>query len=229
MNFQELLSKMQELDTPVVNNENCGGDSVMPPPMAPKNDTPPPSMSVNINAQGMDNIEDMLKLMTKVNPDMINQPAKPEMPIPLPMPMPIKPINKLIPDFDGDNDDKPGGEMDSDYDHSGDLDAHEKDHAKEKPLLKTLDRDGDNDHDMEKDSDDKEDKEEAYENEPEEDERDIDYMQNKLAGGMNRPKGTHPKVAGGDNPMQRVKEGDDLRSQIRAELLQRLAEAKGAK
>jgi hypothetical protein len=244
MNFQELLSKMQELDTPVVNNENCGCDSVnasqslMPPPVSsiePKKDTPPPSMSVNINAQGMDNIEDMLKLMTKVNPDMINQPAKPEMP--MPMPISIKPINKLIPDFDGDNDDMPGGEMDSDYDHSGDLDAHEKDHAKEKPLLKTLDRDGDDDHDMddhdmEKDSDDeedKEDKEEAYENEPEEDERDIDYMQNKLAGGMNRPKGTHPKVAGGDNPMQRVKEGDDLRSQIRAELLQRLAEAKGAK
>jgi hypothetical protein len=54
-------------------------------------------------------------------------------------------------------------------------------------------------------------------------------MNNQLAGGMNRPKATFPKVAGGDNPMQRVKEGGDLRAQIRAELLQRLAEAKGAK
>jgi hypothetical protein len=54
-------------------------------------------------------------------------------------------------------------------------------------------------------------------------------MQNKLAGGMNRPKGTHPKVADGDNPMKKVKEGDDLRAQIKAELAQRLAEAKGEK
>ena len=36
----------------------------------------------------------------------------------------------------------------SDYDGDGKLDPHERDHAEEKPLLKTLDRDGDNDHDM---------------------------------------------------------------------------------
>ena len=54
-------------------------------------------------------------------------------------------------------------------------------------------------------------------------------MVNKLAGGMNRPKGTHPKVAGADNPMQRVREGEDLRAHIKAELAQRLAEVKGAK
>ena len=36
----------------------------------------------------------------------------------------------------------------SDYDGDGRLDPHERDHAEEKPLLKTLDRDGDNDHDM---------------------------------------------------------------------------------
>ena len=46
---------------------------------------------------------------------------------------------------------------------------------------------------------------------------------------MHKQKDTFPKVAGGDNPMQRVKEGGDLRAQIRAELLQRLSEAKGAK
>jgi hypothetical protein len=33
-------------------------------------------MSVNLNAQGMDDIESLMKLMTKVNPDMINQPEK---------------------------------------------------------------------------------------------------------------------------------------------------------
>jgi len=110
-----------------------------------------------------------------------------------------------------------------------DKDDHDADHD----MIKGLDKDDDgdhdmDDHDMEKD-DDKKDKEEAYANEPDEDHRDIDYMQNKLAGGMNRPKGTHPKVADGDNPMKKVKEGDDLRAQIHAELTQRLAEAKGEK
>jgi hypothetical protein len=55
-------------------------------------------------------------------------------------------------------------------------------------------------------------------------------MNNKLAGGMNRPKDTFPKVSDGDNPMKKNRfESGDLRSQIRAELLQRLSEAKGAK
>jgi hypothetical protein len=39
-------------------------------------------------------------------------------------------------------------ENDSDYDGDGRLDPHERDHAEEKPLLKTLDRDNDGDHDM---------------------------------------------------------------------------------
>jgi hypothetical protein len=81
------------------------------------------------------------------------------------------------------------------------------------------------DHDKEDDDD----KEEAYANEPDEDERDINYITKKVSGGMNRMKGTHPKVAGGDNPMQRVKEGEDLRASIKQQLLQALEETKGAK
>ena len=244
MNFQELLAKMQAIDTaqteaPVEQStEECGM------PMAPNMPSPEPkdkaSMSININAQG-DAIDDILKLMTKVNPDMINQPEKPEMPslsiispgmdgpmdAPEGPPMP-KPINKILPDFDGDNDDMPGGEKDS-------MDLP-KDHDDDHVMIKSLDKDGDkdhdmDDHDMEKDDDeeDKKDKEEAYANEPDEDERDIEYMTKKMSGGMNRMKGTQPKVAGADNPMQRVKEGEDLRASIKAELLKALAETKGAK
>ena len=244
MNFQELLAKMQAIDTaqteaPVEQStEECGM------PMAPNMPSPEPkdkaSMSININAQG-DAIDDILKLMTKVNPDMINQPEKPEMPslsiispgmdgpmdAPEGPPMP-KPINKILPDFDADNDDMPGGEKDS-------MDLP-KDHDDDHVMIKSLDKDGDkdhdmDDHDMEKDDDeeDKKDKEEAYANEPDEDERDIEYMTKKMSGGMNRMKGTHPKVAGADNPMQRVKEGEDLRASIKAELLKALAETKGAK
>ena len=112
-----------------------------------------------------------------------------------------KPINKLLPDFDGDNDDMPGGEKDI--------------------KITALDKDGD---------DEKKDKEEAWANEPDEDTRDVSYVTTKLQGGMNRRKGTHPKVAGGDNPMQKVGEtNEELVSSIKAELLKALEETKGAK
>jgi hypothetical protein len=246
MDFQQLLAKMVELDQPVAEAakvEECGGPMDMPPPMTANVPTqsPPshPSLSINLNAQGMDNIESIMKLMTKVNPDMISQ-KEPLTAIPhaaeiepATMPgMPLAPKSpgignlgdldkgplKMLPDLDADNDDMPGGEMDS-------LDGDDVTKAQG-----DLDNDGDHDmddHEMEKDSD--EEKEEAYANEPDEEFKSIDYMNNQLAGGMNRPKGTFPKVAGGDNPMQRQNESNDLRAQIRAELLQRLAEAKGAK
>lgn len=228
MDFQRLLARMVELDQPV---KEYADMSVSPttPPIPP---IMPPSMSVNLNAQGIDSIESLLKLMTKVNPDMINQPT------PAPS-LSLEPMTgvgdlgnlntgplKMLPDFDLDKDNKPGAKMDSDYNKDGELDTHEKDHADEKPLLKSLDLDKDGDHDMD---DHDMNKKETYANEPDEEHSDVDYILNKVAGGMNKPHGTYPKVADGDNPMQRVKEGNDLRSQIKAELAQRLAEAKGAK
>jgi hypothetical protein len=236
MDFQQLLAKMVELDqptaqvqeaTPVLDQpiEECPSD--MTSPMAPAAPSvPEPSMSLNLNAQGMDNIESLMKLMTKVNPDMINQPSAMSAPAVSPMPSLTPPgpgISsigdlgdldkgplKMLPDLDSD-DGEEGPEEPEDNDKIDviDLDNDEKDDGEEEP------------------EDDEEKKEWA--NEPDESEQSIDYMNNKLAGGMNRPKGTHPKVAGADNPMQRVKEGTDLRAQIRAELQQRLAEAKGAK
>jgi hypothetical protein len=198
-------------------------------------------MSVNLNAQGMDNIESLIKLMTKVNPDMINQPAK-IMPMPSLTAMPsltppgpsISAIGdlgnldagplKMLPDLDMDKPhdepdaDNMGGPSDGDSDNmpgDNDLDKDSRDRD-----------DQDDDDSMEKDDDDE--KKNEYANEPEEEYKDIDYMVNKLAGGMNGPKGTYPKVAGGDNPMQRV-EAVDLRTSIRNELRDRLAEAKSEK
>lgn len=231
MNFQELLARMQELDAPkaVQPVETAAEDCGMPmaPSMPPKPEDKP-SMTVNITAQG-DAIEDILKLMAKVNPDMNKASDAPSMPAPMPMPITIKPINKLIPDFDGDNDDKPGGEMDSDYNDDGKLDRHEKDHDEEEKLHKTVDRDDDGDHDMDDHDMEKKEKDEAWDNEPDEDEKDIHYMTKQMSGGMNRMKQTHPKVAGGDNPMQRVKEGEELRASIKEQLLKALEEHKGAK
>jgi hypothetical protein len=117
--------------------------------------------------------------------------------------------------------------MDSDYDKDGKLDPHEKDHASEKPLLKSLDKDDDGDHDMKDHDMEKKDKEEAFANSMDDSDPEYKGIDAIIPDGndLNRPKKTFPKVAGGDNPMQKM-EGSDLRAQIRAELLQRLNEAK---
>lgn len=119
MNFQELLAKMQQLDQPastveqVTDEMGCGG---MPPSMPAANEPPvaPPSMSVNLNAQGMDNIEDLPKLVTKVNPDM-DKPNLPSLPSMGGEPniMSIKPSMpplKMLPDLDSE-DEEPGPDM----------------------------------------------------------------------------------------------------------------------
>jgi hypothetical protein len=235
MDFNQLLAKMAELDQPAVEAvateavlDECPGE--MASPMAPPAPSvPEPSMSLNLNAQGMDNIENLMKLMTKVNPDMINQPAAPApslsaMPSLTPPGPSIGSLGdldkgplKMLPDLDSDDKDA-GSAPDLDSDNG--------------PEIKGLDRDNDgdhdmDDHDMEKGDDEKKDEWANSLGDSEPEVKDVDYMNNKLAGGMNRPKGTHPKVAGGDNPMQRPRM--DTRESIRTELLQRLAEAKGAK
>ena len=93
-----------------------------------------------------------------------------------------------------------------------------------------LDNDGDHDmddHDLEK----KKDKDEAFGNSVGDSEPEVKGIDDLIMKGndIHRPKGTYPKVAGGDNPMQRTRESVDLRAQIRAELQRRLQEAKGAK
>jgi hypothetical protein len=256
----------------------------------------------------------MMRLFQKVNPDMM--PKADPMPTMAPPPsiMSIKPELpplKMLPDFDADNDDMPGGEKDVVM--KMDLDKGEQPGK----LGQSLDRDSDGDHDMDdhrmepkdkkqESSDDEWEEgsldqfvntndynfemeynddwdaaeeefiakvkreghkitdinrdaspvivamngddfvawydfenthgfvkpvDESWENEPNPEEKDIDYLVNKLAGGMNKGHDTYPKVADGDNPMQKIKsmESDELRSQIRAELQKRLAEAKGAK
>jgi hypothetical protein len=262
MDFNQLLAKMRDLDQPTTQSmpatEACG-DAPMPMSMPPSmNDQAPPahpSMSVNLNAQGMDSIESLLKLMTKVNPDMINQPM-PAMsiePIGMPSLTPPGPSISSIGDL-GDLDkgplkmlpdlDKGEPHSEPDADNMGGPSDMDADNMPPMGIQKAMgDRDGDGDHDMkdhdlekkddsdeegEEEADDEEDKKEAWANEPEENYKSVDYMNNQLAGGMNKPKQMHKhSYRQGDNPMT-MPEGD-LRASIRAELQQRLAEAKGAK
>ena len=190
------MQRMRELDQPTTMPVEECGDMMggMPPPSIPsKPDTPPPSMSVNLNAQGLDDIAELMKLMTKVNPDMINQPAPMSMP-PIsaePSIMSITPPMsgigdlgnldagplKMLPDLDKDEPhdepdaDNMGGPSDNDSDNMppmGDLDSDDKGIDS---IQKSMgDNDGDGDHDMrdheiEKKDDDKEEKE-AFGNSP---------------------------------------------------------------
>jgi len=226
MNFNDLMAKMRELDQPVPETiqapvsdapvEACGD---MPPaPMDSKPDTPPPSMSVNINAQGMDDIGELMKLLTKVNPDMINQKDAPTSPMSIEPSItsisPSLPPLKMLPDLDADNDDMPGGEKDIE--------------------IKGLDQDKDGDHDMDDHDAEKKDKEEAFGNSVGDSEPDYKDISANLPNGndLNRSKKSFSgKPYRGDNPMAAgaYESKETLRANIRAELLQRLAEAKGAK
>jgi hypothetical protein len=243
MNFQELLAKMQELDRPAT--EACG-DSPMPmgmpsmPPMPEKPDTPPPSMSLNLNAQGMDNIEELMKLMTKVNPDMINQPA-PMSSIsiePMDKPMGGLPPLKMLPDMDSKPHSEPdadnmGGPSDMDADNMppmGDLDRDDGD-----DVTKDMgDIDGDGDHDMDDHDAEKKEKDEAFGNSLNGSEPEYAGVDAAIPDGddLNKPKKSFSgKPYRGDNPMAAgaYESKEQLRASIREELLQRLSEAKGAK
>ena len=262
MDFHQLLAKMQELDTPVqeASIEECGGPMDIPRPST--DNTTPPSMSVNLNAQGMDNIEDLLKLITKVNPDaekgvdVTSEPIKPA--ITPGFSQGVPPL-KMLPDFDndegpddnkidvikidGDDEQKTGEaawddapmDLDSDDDYepyngehdpdADDLHGYEKYKAKGGKLSRN---EWEFDQSQRNPWDSEDEENEAYENEPDTEFKSADYMNNKLAGGMNKPKQMFKhSYRQGDNPM--AMEGEDLRSWIKTELKQRLEEAKGAK
>lgn len=110
----------------------------------------------------------------------------------------IKDLLSLI--SDADKATNPG----PDYNGDGQLDPHEKDHAKEIPVIKSLDKDGDMDHDMKDHG-----KEmpimiaaaEEYDNEPDEEYGDIEMMIKDLAGGLNREKKSFKAAQAGDNAM----------------------------
>jgi hypothetical protein len=253
MDFNSLMAKMRELDQPAA-VEECGMAPMNSPSMPPMPSAPevqPPSLSINLNAQGMDNIESIMKLVTKVNPDMINQPAPSPMPMISPEPsiMSIKPQGlgdlgnldsgplKMLPDLDSTEPDG-GAHAEPDADNFGgpsDNDADNKIDTIQKSMG-DLDNDSDLDSDdREMDSDEEEeedDKKEAFGNSMQGDEGpEYSGIDAAIPDGndLNKPKSTFPKVAGGDNPMQRTQESTDLRTQIRNELARRLAEAKGAK
>ena len=249
MNFNELMQKMRELDQPVIQAEACGDSmppmSPMSSPMSSKPDTPPPSLSINLNAQGMDNIESIMKLMTKVNPDMINQPQSMPMSLPISISKPttigMGPLGnldsgplKMLPDLDSEPDaDNMGGPSDNDADNMppmGDLDRDDGDDVSK--AMGDLDDDGD--HDLDDHDAEKKEKDEAFGNSLNGSEPEYAGIDAAIPDGndMHKPKQSFSgKAYRGDNPMAAgaYESKEQLRASIREELLQRLSEAKGAK
>lgn len=250
MDFQQLLAKMNELSQPAPASTAVAEQPVAecPPAMGPgepmgdmggmdKPDAPPPSMSLNLNAQGMDNIEQLMALIKAVNPD-LDKPAAgiaaPAIEIE-PMDQPaggLPPLGglgnldsgplKMLPDLDADNDNMPGGEIDS-IPGGDDVTKAQGD----------VDNDGDHDmddHEMEKDSEEDEPEEEgAYGNSAGDSEPETYGVDAAIPNGndLNKEKQQFRRAQPGDNPM--AMEGEELRAWIKSELTQRLAEAKGAK
>ena len=201
MNFNELYKKIYDLDKPVI--AECGDTGQMGGMMG-GGQMPPahPSMSVNLNAQGMDSIESLLRLMTKVNPDMISQKG-PDMPALSADPSIASIISvsdkpEMLPAVT----DEPGnnGSQDIDGIDIGGDDNMSKAHG---------DQDGDGDHDMrdhelETDYEDDDKKEGAYDasTTPDPQYQDSDFMLNKLSGGLGKQQTMHKhSYKQGDNPM----------------------------
>ncbi len=200
MNFQELYKKIADLDKPV--SEECGA---MPTSMSQEPPVAPPSVSINMNAQGMDNIESLLKLVSKVNPDM-------------PEPTMNDPIIKIgMSDQDQMNPAKIGFENAPDEQYA-DIDAVTKDagggmngpkHPKDLRVKDPSPYEN-----------------EAYENEPDEKYDDHLKIIKHLAGGMNKEKTmVKHSYKQGDNPMA-MPESEDPLASIKADLRTRLEEFK---
>src|SRR6056300_251339 len=105
MNFRDLYQKIRELDTKT--DEACGDPHMdAPMPTMEKPEAPEPTMNVSMNAQGMDNIEGIMKLFQKVNPDMMpkDEPSEPKMAMP--------PMIKLPIEKDGVDNDEEGASKD---------------------------------------------------------------------------------------------------------------------
>jgi hypothetical protein len=198
--------------------EECGG---MPAPgMTPPSNV---SMSVNLNAQGVDNIKELLNLMRSAE-----APGRMSEPMGMPavgMDMPIA-ITKVS----GGDDDGPkpaGSDGDRGMDQIKDLVrsagikkdfANEPEEAYAGVDSVTTDAGGGMQEPKDpadirvKDPSGYEQAEEEYANEPDEQTMDHTTMIKDLSGGLNREKGQYPKAQDGDNPMA-VRE-ESIRQQL---------------
>jgi hypothetical protein len=198
-----ILTGAKEEVQPTQLNENieeCG----MPGAMGSMPSTPPVTMSVNLNAQGVDNIRELLNLMRTAE-------TEPGYHQPVGMPMPAVGLDMPIAVT------KIGGHDDDEHDMGDEPSMGDE------PKSMPAGDDGDRGMAQIRDLISKADKsDEAYANEPDEKYASVDDV---IANGddLHRQKTMHPATAGGDNPMAVRAEG------IRIALDQRYKEIKEGK
>ncbi len=252
MDFQQLLAKMNELSQPAPANtavveepvvaQECGEMPPAPMGMDQHSDTPPPSISVNLNAQGLDNIEQLLDLIKAVNPDAA--PAAPTMGAAPgieiePMDKPESPFGnldsgplKMLPEPDELDGEEDGEEDKDDTEGLGGALAGGAIGAVAGGPLGALTGAAAGDSLTDPDADEAEqdqEEEESFGNSVGDSEPETMGMDSVIRNGndLNREKKQFRRAQPGDNPM--AMEGEELRAWIKSELTQRLAEAKGAK
>jgi len=191
------------------NIEECG----MPGAMGSMPNTPPVTMSVNLNAQGVDNIKELLNLMRNAESGHGNMPMGAPMGMPavgLDMPIAVTKIGG-----DDEMGDEPEGHEEPDADNIGGPSDRDADNAD--------DKDGDRGMAQIRDLISKADKpEEAYANEPDEKYASTDAVTSS-GDDLHKQKSMHRAAAGGDNAMAVRAEG------IRQALDQRYKEIKEGK
>lgn len=229
MNFSDLYKKIATIDG--VLKESAVVECGDMPPMASTPSHQPMTMSINVNAQGEDDISSLMRLLTKVNPDMMpkvdsSPVVSPELSIGGPGPKISSPADdikgdmmKLLPldqddgqdldgaDLGGDDVSVAQGDVDGDGDH--DMDDHEAEDESVEPedddIMTHLNKElKPYDDQVAKD---KETEEGAYDanTTPKPEYKGVDAVTHD-GNDLNKSKATFPKVAGGDNPMQKVKE-----------------------
>lgn len=217
MDFSKILTKIRDIEEgkkPLNESlQECGmGMQQSPIPSMPP--TPPVSMNVSLNAQGIDQIKDLLNLMNKADSPLAPGPVGMSTPAPMsaPIEIPMSTGPKKEPET--------MNSLDSLIKNAGltpkapekkEADAPEKDQAE--PGTKEVMSDvADEIEDMADELADKNKKEEEYANSPDEKIADTDAA---IPSGddLHKEKDAYPKASGGDNPMK-------LKDNIRSTLMQ---------
>lgn len=206
MNFSDLYKKIATIDG--VLKESAVVECGDMPSTANMPSHQPMTMSINVNAQGEEDISSLMRLLTKVNPDMMpkvdsSPVVSPELSIGGPGPKISSPADdikgdmmKLLPLDQDDGEDLDGADLDDESVEQGGEDDDIMTHLNKE--LKPYD---------DQVAKDKETEEGAYDanTTPKPEYKGVDAVTHD-GNDLNKSKATFPKVAGGDNPMQKVKE-----------------------
>jgi hypothetical protein len=191
MNMKKLIQRMTDIENGKTKlNESsvaeCGDMGMAAPAPAPENPGNPVTASITLNASGMEHVADLMRLLQQAGLEK----AGPVAPAPLPMRSDMERLRDKMAGLEGPPSAPKPQYFDADDVTGGGDDIHSK---KEPEDIRI--KDGSL-------ADDVRDSEiEEWDNEPEEEYQDHNYMLKDLAGGINREKRQYKAAQPGDNAM----------------------------